>query len=409
MFVTQSTRRIGSRNKYFFYNLGEDILNILAKNSLIILLFSMHTQTLLKIIAPVLIILLVPAALYADPAPENGNLFISSTPLNAEILIDGRPVIQKTPALIRDLAAGEHRISLRKDDYAPIDTSVTIIPGETVLSTSDLQNDSLILSLPDADAVYLRTDSEKELPGVFRLPAGEFRIDINENNSYYIEPLYPNEALLYTSGILFAASAVMTNAAAINEISSRGEIDFPHSLWLTVSETTMLISAVCSIALMTDRSRFFRDYRIYSADPGDFESAADEIYGRAQRALSLGSLEEALSGFSRLISEYGDSSRFPEALYRIAKIHIISGDTNLAVSELKIIIENYPDPDIYDRTCQTLALLYYNRGELEESRRYAEKMVFFDPLFSSTPGDIERLGIARVIENWARNPQGQAE
>ncbi|HAK44521.1 MAG TPA: hypothetical protein DCO79_01180, partial [Spirochaeta sp.] len=48
---------------------------------------------------------------------ESSILFINSNPINADILIDGEPLLQKTPALLTDISAQRHEISLRKDGF----------------------------------------------------------------------------------------------------------------------------------------------------------------------------------------------------------------------------------------------------------------------------------------------------
>jgi len=343
-----------------------------------------------------------------ETAPAAADLFISSAPLNAVILIDGKPSLQKTPALIAGISSGSHMIGIRKEGFTPLDIEVSLLPGSTEVITAELSSGSVILNLPGAESVYLRTESDKPLPDTFRLPEGEFRISADEER-YYIEPIYPNEGLLTVTSVLFITSAVLTNAAIINELSEAGEINLPHSWFLSIAEISALVTGVFEIALLTDKKNYLKNYRIYGADLSTLESEAEIIYQSAQRSLSVGNLEESLSGFTRIIGEFPDSARFPESLYKVAKIHIISGDTNLAVSELKIIIENFPDPGIFDKACQTLALLYYNNDQLAESKSSVEKMVFHDPLFSDTQGNIEAFGIEKVIENWAHNPERQAD
>jgi tetratricopeptide (TPR) repeat protein len=368
-------------------------------------------REIIKIRASLLFFLLFSITLSGfaeETAVPTANLFISSTPLNAAILIDGEAVLNTTPALARDIESGSHIISIRKEGFAPIDIEITLLPDSTDVIRAELSKNSVIINLPGAESVFLKTDHEKQLPETFRLPEGGFIIK-TEDNRYIIEPVYPDETLLKITGTLFTASAILVNAALIRELTEVGEINFPHTNLLTVAEVSTLLLGAASIALINDKNNYMRDYRVYSADLSNLESEAEALFQKAQRALSIGNLEDSLFGFTRLVGEFPDSARFPESLYKIAKLHIISGDTNLAVSELRIIIESFPDAGIYDKACQTLALLYFNSDLLEKSRESAEKMVYFDPLFSSTPAEIEAFGIEEVIENWARNPERQAD
>ena len=67
--------------------------------------------------------------LAAEPGSGGNALFINSNPIGADILIDGRAVLKKTPALIRNIEPGSRRISLRKDDFHPLDIDVTVTDG----------------------------------------------------------------------------------------------------------------------------------------------------------------------------------------------------------------------------------------------------------------------------------------
>jgi hypothetical protein len=85
-----------------------------------------------------------PAAPVAAPAagglaPDaSGRLLVRSTPAGAHVFIDGRDVGQ-TPATIRDLSRGTHRLRIVRDGYAPEDRRVDI--------TRDRPSRSLIVPL----------------------------------------------------------------------------------------------------------------------------------------------------------------------------------------------------------------------------------------------------------------------
>ena len=341
-----------------------------------------------------------------EPLP--GALFINSQPINASILIDGEPVIQKTPAFLPEVSAGSHLVQVRKEGYRAFDAVINI-NGDTLTVDAGLDKSSAAVMFPGEGPVYLRTGLEDRLlPEAFRLDEGSYTIEKDEKGLYVI-PVYPKEGELAAVSILFLSSLAVTGHAFATEINSYGEVMFPHSSYLTLAETFSMLLGVAEAAFLIDKRVFLKDYRVYEADLDYLESEAEASYQSALQALSAGRIERALSEFSRLISTWPDSARFPEALYRTAKLHIISGDTNLAASELKIVIDNFPDPRVYDRACQALSLLYFNTGDTVKSRSYAERMVHIDPLFSETPDEVRDLGIDRVIENWARNPERQAE
>jgi hypothetical protein len=63
----------------------------------------------------------------AAPAADTGRLLVRSTPAGARVFVDGRD-LGRTPATIRDLARGSHRIRLVQEGYATEERRVLITP-----------------------------------------------------------------------------------------------------------------------------------------------------------------------------------------------------------------------------------------------------------------------------------------
>lgn len=97
-----------------------------------------------------------------------GQLVVSSTP-PGEILIDDRPYMVPTEAVALDLVAGSHRLSVRRQGFAPIDQTVAVAAGEAVEVTLALERVSASLSIITQPA-----DAEVILDGTSRgrTPAG---------------------------------------------------------------------------------------------------------------------------------------------------------------------------------------------------------------------------------------------
>ena len=68
---------------------------------------------------------------YLPPEPASGNLTVSSKPSAASIWIDGINTGYQTPAMIRQIPSGEHRLKLVKPGYFEYTRAVTIQPDET--------------------------------------------------------------------------------------------------------------------------------------------------------------------------------------------------------------------------------------------------------------------------------------
>ena len=70
-------------------------------------------------------------AVLTPSTPEKGSLYISSSPVAADIIIDGQSQGAKTPATITNLTAGNHEVKLTKTGYEDFTTTVTITAGTT--------------------------------------------------------------------------------------------------------------------------------------------------------------------------------------------------------------------------------------------------------------------------------------
>lgn len=68
-------------------------------------------------------------ALIDELGPSYARLRLETVPPGAEVLIDGEPRLQKTPATLV-LEVGEHRVSLRLEGHVPQQLSVSLEPAE---------------------------------------------------------------------------------------------------------------------------------------------------------------------------------------------------------------------------------------------------------------------------------------
>ena len=102
---------------------------------------SLHRQFILVailslVLAGLYATLLIPAEGNANPVispsfDTSGNLYISSVPEGAEILVDQVPTGYTTPHLVLDLPAGIHRITVTCKGYFSQTKEIDIIPGKT--------------------------------------------------------------------------------------------------------------------------------------------------------------------------------------------------------------------------------------------------------------------------------------
>ena len=335
------------------------------------------------------------------------NLFIGSSPINAAVFIDGEPQAQATPVLLRGISTGSHEIKIISENYQPY-IDIIELTDKNSSFFADLNSKVIPSSFVSEENIILRADEDKILGNNLLMPESGYRIS-REGRDVIITPIYQKEKLLTAISTLLPISFGFTAAAFGIDWYESSRIRWPQPLYLTALESTTLLLGATEIALLIDRSDYLKHYEIAEFQPGSTEADAELIFQQAGDALAGGSLEEALSLYSEIISFHKDSKFYAESIYRSAKIHIITGDTPLAVAELNMIIMRYQTPEVYDRACQAIALLYYNLDEPGKSKEYAEKMVFIDPLFSGTEEEIQASGIETVIESWARNPAERLE
>ena len=74
------------------------------------------------------------------PQPIYGFLEINSSPLRANIYIDGK-LCGQTPKVLSDLLIGERELKLEKQGYLPLTKTISVVEGETLSLNETLQNE----------------------------------------------------------------------------------------------------------------------------------------------------------------------------------------------------------------------------------------------------------------------------
>ncbi len=90
------------------------------------------------------------------PKPITGSVDINSSPMGAEIYIDGKHYGQ-TPIIIEDVLIGEHELKLDKDDYALLMKNITIEEGKTLAleDTLEVGREMTIVTDVIGDTIYV--------------------------------------------------------------------------------------------------------------------------------------------------------------------------------------------------------------------------------------------------------------
>ena len=111
------------------------------------------------------------------PKPIYGFLEISSSPLSADIYIDGKNV-GKTPKVISDVLEGTHELRLEKQGCASLTKTITIKQGETLTLNESLQTGKEITITTDkaGDKIYVDGDYVGESPLNYNISYGTHEV-----------------------------------------------------------------------------------------------------------------------------------------------------------------------------------------------------------------------------------------
>lgn len=124
--------------------------------------------------------------LLETPTPITGSLAITSTPLNAEIKIDGK-VAGTTPMTIRNLIIGNHTLELSLKNHKSETRDFEIFEGKTFeldIPLSDMAN-MTINTQPTGASLYLNGISKGITPYSEVLPSGDY--DVRLVHKKYVE------------------------------------------------------------------------------------------------------------------------------------------------------------------------------------------------------------------------------
>jgi len=341
-------------------------------------------------------------------AAESGSqvcvLFLASTPIGADVLHNGQALDTLTPLLLRDLPPGRHTFEVRKEGYSYRMVDVTLEAGEVRSVTVNLGGEYLLPSFPEEGRVVIRGTEEPAGDRLFQLPQGTYRMRRARDGTLEIEPRYPSQ------GWLTGLNVAVPLSLAFSGVLTAHDLVYPKRNALQITPDFSLSPATLSayavsltligldITLHVLKARFLRSFT-YSAVPArETFYKAREYFERAESLLSLGQLEEAQRFYTVVLEQYRDSPLYPEALFKIARIHALSGDETLAAMELELLVGRYPTVDLYDKARKTLADLALARGEFAGSLEELETMVFADAMF--VPEEIDQYR-AEILAAWS--------
>lgn len=341
-------------------------------------------------VAAVILLFLIPTGLWSQSAgsAEDTGLFISSAPIRAEVTLDGTP-IGTTPLLVRNLEPGTHEIAIIKPGHLPRTDTVEVRPGEFADYAPTLEPNLFVGAFAAAETVvagqtYSRQDAR------LILPAGTYEFS-QDGTRLSLDPVYPNESVLrglrVATPVIIVAAVIATVEDLLVDDSARSFFSSylpspaTFAAWTAATASTGFL-----IALNRDKERYEADTVVRELETRLTEAEAERYYLEGEAALEAGNLERALTNYTRVVVDGGDSEYVPLALYKAGRIFSISGDTALALPLLELLVTDYPVPDNYDRALKSVSDIHAAAGRRREAIAALEQMVFVDDLYD--PEDI---------------------
>jgi tetratricopeptide (TPR) repeat protein len=334
--------------------------------------------------------------------PPQAVLFVVSAPMGAGVVLDGEPLEARTPLLLRSLAPGRHTVLVSAEGYPPQEQQVDLGAGEVAQVRVDLSAAFVRLGLPEESTVRVGKSDPGAGQKLLQLPLGRYRLRRDEGE-LRLQPEHPAE------GWIRGLSLALPLSLAFAGVLTAHDVYYPKRLALDLGPSVSLSPATISaygisvaigavdLGLLARRARFRRTFSYTSVPVERSLATAAALYQQAEDYLSRGQLQEALRAYASVMSGFPDSLLFPEALFKSARIHFLTGEDDLAIAEFGLLAERYPLPDLYDRARRGLADLMLRRRAFEQCLQQLAAMVFSDPAYAREETE---LFAAQTLEDW---------
>jgi hypothetical protein len=328
------------------------------------------------------------AALFADEVVGNVGgrpVFVDTDPMGARIVVDGTLVPETTPALLRGLTPGVHRVQLALDGYQGADQSVDVGPDRVAQVSAHLVPDSVILTFPVDPTVTTPQGPVTTTGQQVVVPQATYSFQRLGTN-LTVTPVFPDETLAALSGWGFLALAgAATVSTALDAFAPRQGSDGPSPVTVGLWVTTLL-DVPWVLSVQGRKARFYRETAPRLVADTVQATQAQALFDDVERALDAGDLDAAAQFAGQLVERAPRSRLVPEAWFRLARIHSATGHRELALAEYRLVAETYPQADTYDRARKALADLYEPTSPAK-AREQLDLMVLADD--SITAADID--------------------
>ncbi len=147
---------------------------------------------------------------YLVPLPDSGFISITSTPVGADVIIDGR-LAGKTPTNLQRIPAGNHTVELVKAGYWNFTAILPITGGESTLAKADLTiiptSSTLYFdSSPRGLEIFFNGTFKGNTPATFdTIPPGDYLLEFRNYQGSV------NQSFRFLPGATYEMYAVLTN------------------------------------------------------------------------------------------------------------------------------------------------------------------------------------------------------
>ena len=301
-------------------------------------------------------------------------LFISTSPINTTILLDGSPQLNRSPLLIRTLSPGDHIIEIMGLPNPGSPRKITLNRGDIRSLSFDYVNNNI---------------------QIHNVHPSSFVTEVP-----LLPEEYPKQKSINILNIAIPVFAVISGLLTINDaVYSKDTGLFFSPITITAYTVTAGLTGY-RIALGRQKKRYIQSVDEQFDNVNTPFRMALEQYNMGQEALSLDELDRALFHYTTIVHQYQNTMYLPYALYKIAKIHAIREQYDLATQGFTHITAQYPLPDLYDRSLKSLADIAASQGRYIESIGYLDRMVYADPLFNRNT--VNRYK-AKLEEQWIKD------
>jgi tetratricopeptide (TPR) repeat protein len=342
--------------------------------------------------------------LASDSQPQGSILFINTSPIRARVILDGKELAERTPLLVRSVEQGAHKVQIIKEGYSDYSASFSLSQGEKKTIELELKRSFFHQSFPGETTILLNREEEPSKDEIFLFQQGQYDIRRTDDR-LAVASRYPEQAMIDGLNLAVPISLFLSGVLTAGEILFPSNVNRPFSPIVITSHAISLTLISLDVAFHIRKNRFMRS-NPYEVRTKRGLQPAQEYYRLGERYLAEEKMDAALDAYSRALAVDSDSSLLAPALYKIAKIHHIKGETAMALSEYTALVNDYPTSQLYDKARKSLADLCLTQDRFEDSLRHLDSMVYIDPLYSEQEIDLLRC---EIFERWYTRDETRLE